>query len=130
MAPLTLRQEKAQKLADELGRCRGCWVVTPLPLDNDTRGLRVQILDSERDSVVEELCGSGRLPNLVSPFPRFTSAGLVPASMFEIEISKERQPVPDSPKIESGMVELAERQAKTRAAAELKAFRKAVGITK
>jgi hypothetical protein len=97
---LTERQKKADLLARELRQCKGCWVVSALPLDSNTRGIRVQILDSERDSVVKDLCEGGWIPNMVSPFPRFTGTGLVAAHMFEITIPQERQPVPqDCPKV-------------------------------
>jgi hypothetical protein len=100
MALLNERRKKADLLARELQQCKGCWVVSPLPLDDNTRALRFQLLDENRDEVISELCASGWIPNMVSPFPRFTGTGLVAAHMFEVEIPKERQPVPqDSPKM-------------------------------
>jgi hypothetical protein len=122
MAVLTKRQEKADLLARELAQCRGTWVTSPLPLADDVRALRFQVLDSERDSVVEELCAGGWIPSLVSVFPRFTSAGLIPASMYEVEIPKERPPVVDDrPKVS---VEPAKRE---KTPAEVQAVRKYLG---
>jgi hypothetical protein len=130
MAPLTERQKKAQWLAAELGRCAGTWVITPLPLDESARALRFQLLDSERDAVISELCEAGWIPSMVQGHPRFTPSGLIPASLYEVVIEKDRTPIVDTPKIEAGMVELAERQARAKAAAEVKAFRKAIGFDK
>jgi hypothetical protein len=100
MAVLTERQTKAAQLAAELGRCRGTWVVSPLPLNDDSRALRFQVLDSERDSVVTELCAAGWIPSFVQAHPRFAPSGLIPASLFEVIIDKDRYPVPpDTPKV-------------------------------
>jgi hypothetical protein len=105
---MNARQKKAEDLARELGKMPGCWVVSPLPLDDDARGLRVQILDSERDKVITTLCEWKWLPAMVQNHPRFCPDGLKAASLFEVEIPKERQSVlPDSPKV-SG--ELARRE--------------------
>jgi hypothetical protein len=128
MAILSERQKKAHVLARELARCPGCWVITPLPLDPDARGLRVQILDTERDNVISELCEGGWIPNLVSAFPRFTSKGLVAASMYEVLIERERQPVPEGPKVSSEVAEQANREEKKKMAQEIAAFRKSAGL--
>jgi hypothetical protein len=131
VAVLNERQKKAQRLADELGRCNGCWVTTPMPLDDSTRALRFQTLDSERESVISELCEAGWIPNLVSAFPRFTSAGLVAASMYEVNIPKERPSiVDDRPKMPSDIAALAEREEKKKAAEFISAFRKSAGLDK
>jgi hypothetical protein len=64
-------------------------------LADDEKSLRFQVLDANHDEVISELCSCGWLPNRVSPMPRFTSTGLVPANMFEIEIRAERQRIVD-----------------------------------
>jgi hypothetical protein len=129
MAPLTERQKKAQRLAAELGRCPGCWAVSPMPLADDARGVRFQLLDANRDEVISELCGAGWVPNLVSAFPRFTSAGLVPASMYEVDIPQERHPIVDNlPKVSTEMAEAARREEKRKAAEYISAFRKSAGL--
>jgi hypothetical protein len=131
MAVLTERQKKAQRLADELGRCPGCWVTSPMPLDDGARGLRVQVLNETRDDVISELCQSGWLPILAGDFPRFTSKGLVAASLFEIPIERERPSVPaEGPKMPGEAAALAERQAKKAMAAEIAQFRKSAGLDK
>jgi hypothetical protein len=129
MAVLSERQKKAELLARELAQCSGVWVTSPMPLDDSARALRFQVLDTERDSVVEELCAGGWIPNQVSAFPRFTAGGLVAASMFEIAIEKERQPVPDDgPKMPGEAIDAANREAKKKMDAEIAAFRKSAGL--
>jgi hypothetical protein len=124
MAPLNERQKKAQRLAAELGRCSGTWVITPLPLDDSARALRFQVLESERDAVISELCGANWIPAFVQNHPRFTPGGLKPAYLYEIVIEKERQPVPDSPRV-SG--ELAKRE---KTPAEVQHMRRYLGWSK
>jgi hypothetical protein len=124
------RQKKAQDLARELEQM-GAWVVTPLPLDDDTRGLRVQILDTERDKVITELCAAGWVPAFLQGHPRFTPNGLIPASLFEIVIEKERQLVSDDrPKVSNEIAELAKREEKRKADATIAAFKKHIGWDK
>jgi hypothetical protein len=131
MAVLSERQKKAATLAAELGRCNGCWVVSPLPLSEDARGVRFQLLDKNRDEVITELCASNWIPTLVSPFPRFTGTGLVAAGMYEIVIEKERVPaVTDTPKVEGEMAEAAKREEKRQTAEYIKQFRKSAGMSK
>jgi hypothetical protein len=128
---LSERQKKADRLARELAQCPGCWVVSPMPLADDVRALRFQLLDKNRDEVISELCQSGWIPNLVSAFPRFTGSGLVAASMFEVDIPKERPPiVADNPKIETEMAEAARHKEKAEAARYIAAFRKSAGLDK
>jgi hypothetical protein len=88
------RQEKAQDLARELGRM-GAFVVNAMPLDPDAKGLRVQILDADRDRIVTALCEWGWLPAMLQAHPRFAPGGLLPASLYEIPIPKERPPIVD-----------------------------------
>jgi hypothetical protein len=84
-----------------LERLGGCWVVSPMPLDPDAKGLRVQILDVDCDRIVTAICAAGWIPARLQSHPRFvTGGGLVPASLYEIDIPRERQPVVDSgPKV-------------------------------
>jgi hypothetical protein len=121
------RQEKAEELARWLGQMSGVWTISPMPLDGDTRTLRFQVLDFERDSVVTELCAGGWIPSLVQGHPRFTPNGLMPASLFEVEIPKERPPVVDDrPKIPSEIAELAKREERMKAKEFIAAFRKTI----
>jgi hypothetical protein len=123
------RQQKAQDLVDWLGQMSGVWVTSPMPLNDDTRALRFQVLDSERDSVVTELCAGGWIPSLVQGHPRFTPAGLVAASLYEVVIEKERQSVPDDrPKIPSEITEQAQREERKNMEKTIAEFRKAAGL--
>lgn len=128
--PLSDRQQKAQDLAREMGKMPGVAVVNPMPLDDSARGLRVQILDTARDQVIETLCGWGWLPTFLQSHPRFCPGGLKAASLYEIVIERERAAVPDRPKIPREVTELAEREAKTRANAEIEGYKKYFGWTK
>ena len=86
--------------------------------------------DPHREQFFEvPLCKCGWIPNWVSAFPRFTAGGLVAASMFEIAIEKERQPVPDDgPKMPGEAIDAANREAKKKMDAEIAAFRKSAGL--
>jgi hypothetical protein len=124
MAVLNKRQERAALLSRELERMDGVWAISPLPLDDGARGLRFQVLESERDNVVRELCQASWIPTFVQNHPRFTPGGLKPAYLYEIVIEKERQPVPDSPRV-SG--ELAKRE---KTPAEVQHMRRYLGWSK
>jgi hypothetical protein len=128
--PLTERQDKAKHLADELEKLGGCWVITPLPLDPDTKGLRVQILSTDRDRVITALCEARWNPIYLQQNPRFTTnGGLVPGFLYEVEIPKERQPiVDDTPKIPSDAAELAKREEEKKTRAFIASFRKSAGL--
>jgi hypothetical protein len=129
MAPLNKRQEIAEVLARELAQCRGTWLVTPLPLNDDARGLRFQVLESERDSVIKELCEANWDPNLIQAHPRFTPAGLLPAYLFEIVIEKDRTPIVDNlPKVSTEIADAVRREEKRKAAEYIEAFRKSAGL--
>ena len=92
MAELTERQLRAQALCRELLRL-GAHVVSPLPLDPD-KHLRFQVLDVDRAGVLEQLGKWGwKLPALVSSGPRFCPDGVKQASLYELHIEPERQPV-------------------------------------
>jgi hypothetical protein len=121
------RQQKARDLAREL-ELMGAWCLTPLPLSDDAKGLRVQILDTERDKVITELCAAGWLPTFLQGHPRFTPGGLIPASLFEIAIERERQLVSDDrPKVPNDIAEFAKREEKRKTDATIAAFKKHIG---
>jgi hypothetical protein len=99
MASLSKRQETAQDLCLELHKLGGV-VINSMPLDPDAKGLRVQILDTDRDKVITALCEKGWLPSLLQSHPRFTPNGLLPASLYQVDIPRERTTVPDDrPKV-------------------------------
>jgi hypothetical protein len=127
---LTERQQKAQDLARDLEQM-GAWCLTPLPLDPDAKGLRVQILDADRDRVVTAICEAHYIPSKMQAHPRFTTSGLIPASLFEIAIEKERPSiVDDRPKVSSDIAEAAKREERQQAAKFISAFRKSAGLDK
>ena|SRR5262245_892783 len=94
MALLNERQEKAAALARELGKMDGTWVVSPLPLD-DTRKLRLQISDIERNRVLQVIRDWGWDPVFVSVLPRICTTGLIGACVYEIDLPRARQDVVD-----------------------------------
>jgi hypothetical protein len=100
--PLTERQRKAALLTSELTRLPGVWVISPSPLNEDARGLRVQILNKYCHETIETLREANWVPSLIGSYPRIaaSASGLEPANLYEIAIEKERQPVVDNiPKV-------------------------------
>src|SRR5262245_42174677 len=94
MAVLNERQHIARNLANELGKMEGVWVTSPLPLDDNAR-LRFQLLDMERNHVIQTLKDWGWNPVCLSVLPRVHSTGLIAACLYEIDLPRERQPVLD-----------------------------------
>jgi hypothetical protein len=93
MALLTERQQKAAALARELGKLDGVWITNPMPLDEEAKGLRVQILDSERQKSLTLLEDWGWTPTWLNNLPRVCPDGMKLAGVYEIDIPRERQPV-------------------------------------
>src|SRR5262245_36382574 len=91
---LSERQQLARNLANELGKMDGVWVTSPLPLDDNAK-LRLQILDSERNHVVQAAKDWGWNPVCISVLPRVHSTGLIAACLYEIDLPRERQPIHD-----------------------------------
>src|SRR5262245_36197243 len=87
MALLNKRQETAEALA----RC--AWCVSPMPLHDDSR-LRFQVLDKDRDAVLEKLSSRDWSTAFVGTHPRIDSGGCKLASVYEIDLPRERMPVP------------------------------------
>jgi hypothetical protein len=92
---LSPRQQRADFLARTI-QGFGAWVVSPLPLD-DAASLRYQVLDGDADRLVEIICGLGMgfMPARLQVHYRVTSSGLKPATLFEVNIPRERQQIPD-----------------------------------
>ena len=93
MAELTPRQQKAAALTREISRLGG-FVINPLPLRDDERELRVQILDKDKH-VVQEIESWGWRLTFGYPLPRMSHASFVPASVYRLEIPMERIAVVD-----------------------------------
>ena len=90
---LSERQLTAQSLASEINSL-GAWCVSPMPLDDNAR-LRFQVLDSDRDKVLEKLSSWNWSPILVSTLPRVCNNGWHLASVYEIDLPRARQFVYD-----------------------------------
>jgi hypothetical protein len=90
---LSERQKTAESLAREINRM-GAWVINPMPLDANAK-LRFQVLDDNREKVLEKLAGWDWSPSLCGTFPRICLDGMKPANVYEIDLPPERQPVAD-----------------------------------
>src|SRR5262249_5849279 len=91
---LSNRQQLARNLATEIGKFDGAWVTSPLPLDDNAK-LRFQLLDMERNHVLQTLKDWGWNPVCLSVLPRIHSTGLIAACLYEIDLPRERQPIHD-----------------------------------
>jgi len=123
MAPLSERQLQAQAIAGELAKL-GAWCISPLPLD-DSQPLRWQVLDSDRDAVLEKVGSWGWSAVMRGSIPRFCPSGPLQSSVYEIDLPKPRQVVVDTRIVPRGEVVEQERR---KSAAELKAMRKHLGL--
>ena len=119
MAPLTDRQRMAQALAREIN-AMGAWVVSPLPLDDKAK-LRFQVMDTDRDWLIEKLSSWGWSPWPVSALPRITPRGMQAATLYEINLPADTPAVVDDRMIRG---ELAERK---NTSAEVEAVRRYLG---
>ena len=72
----------------------GAWVTSPLPLDSQSR-LRFQVLDGDRNRVLQQLRDWNWEPAFVSILPRVTFNGMAAASVYEVNLPAERIPVFD-----------------------------------
>jgi hypothetical protein len=85
-------------LARELAKFDGVWVISPMPL-NDNNQLRIQILEAscDKNRVFQAVADWGfGTPVFVSMTPRVIGSGMAMASIYEIQIEKERQPIADN----------------------------------
>jgi hypothetical protein len=105
MAPLNERQKKAAAVAQEITRLGG-HVVSPMPLRDDDKELRIQILDKDKH-IVQAIQDWGWTPTYGGPLPRVTFTGFEPATIYKIEIPIERR-LPAVPERHSG--ELADKK--------------------
>src|SRR5262245_2521565 len=117
---LTERQKTAQAIAAELHKL-GAWVVSPMPLA-DNQALRWQVLDSDREAILEKVSSWGWSAALKCCVPRFTARGPLPSSVYENDLPRPRQPVVDTRTIRG---EVAEHK---KSAEELEAMRKHLGL--
>jgi hypothetical protein len=94
MATLSKSQQTARRLADELSKMDGAWVESPMPLDDHAK-LRFQILDSERNRILQTLRDWGWEPAFVGIKPRVHFSGFIGACLWEIDLPRKRQPIVD-----------------------------------
>ena len=87
--------------------------------------LKFQVRDVDRDEVIAKLRSWDWNPTPAGALPRITIHGLEQASLFQIDIEPERQPIIDDRRTIHG--ELASRE---KTSVELEALRKYLGITK
>jgi hypothetical protein len=115
---LNERQQKAQALSHEMAKMHGVWITSPLPLD-DSAKLRFQLLDTERDRVLELLRSWEWQPAFCGLLPRVTFTGMQGACVYEIDFPRET-PVPDDRTIQVGLTD--------REKAEVAGMRKYLGF--
>src|SRR5262245_62849434 len=102
---LTERQKTAQAIAAELHKL-GASVISPLPLA-DNQALRWQVLDADREAILEKVSSWGWSAALKNTLPRFTARGPGPSSVYENDWPRGRQAVVDTRTIQG---EIAERK--------------------
>jgi len=95
--------------------------MSPMPLDESKR-LRFQVLDGDKNRVLQQLRDWGWEPVFVSVLPRVTFAGMAAASLYEIDLPRERAPVPDDRTIHGEIVK------KEKPSAEMEGFKKYLGL--
>jgi hypothetical protein len=115
---LSERQRTASAIAAKLRRFEPTvWVLSPLPLA-DGANLRIQIKTEDREAALAKLGSWGFAIRPAGEVPRVTFTGMEPASIYEIKIPRERQPVVDDRAIRHDEI----------VSAEVKAFRKLHGL--
>jgi hypothetical protein len=120
---MTPRQLQSAALAHHIQNLGG-WVTSVMPLAADAN-LRFQILDKDRTAILEKLASWDWSPVLVSAFPRVCPDGMRSASLYEIDLPRERQAIPQDTRVYG---EIAERK---KTDAELEGFRRYLdGYTK
>ena len=89
-----------------------------MPLNADIK-LRFQVMDRDREAVLEKVSSWGWSPAWLSSGPRFCLDGTTPtASVYEIDLPPDRPAVVDDRSVKGEM-----------ASGELKAFRKLHGLS-
>src|SRR5262245_3532957 len=89
MALLSARQQNAEALTAELHKL-GAFVVSPMPLRDNAR-LRFQMLDKDRDAILQKLSSWNWHAIYCNNLPRVGPAGMIAASTYEIEIPKRQE---------------------------------------
>src|SRR5262245_11372913 len=92
MAPMTEREQTAAALVRSINAMSGAWVVSTPQADK----IRFQVLDGDKNRVLQQLKDWNWEPAFVSILPRVTFNGMAAASVYEIVLPKERQEIPDA----------------------------------
>jgi hypothetical protein len=124
MALLTERQRTADALMRELHRL-GAWVVSPLPLRDDAQ-LTFHVLDTDRSQILQKLSEWGwGTCTLAGSTPRITNRGMEAATVYQLDLPRDRQLVADDRVKAVGVSDDSNRREKT--PAEVEAIRKYLG---
>jgi hypothetical protein len=118
------RQQLAQALTREINGLGCAWVTNAMPLRDDEE-LRVQILDENRSQVLEKLSNWGWSPTPCGNLPRITPEGFHGATLYRLDLPRDRQPIADDRVIPAGIVADEKRREKT--PLEVEAMRKYLG---
>jgi hypothetical protein len=92
-----------------------------LPLDDGKR-LRLQVLERERNHIIQTLRDWGWTPVPCGVLPRIDPMGVIPAAIWEIDLPRQQQPIVDDRTIRG---ELAERE---KTSAEVEGIKKYLGL--
>src|SRR5262245_11238958 len=87
------RQQQAAVIAGELSKM-GAFVLSPLPL-NDVNPLRFQILQTDIERILPIISGWGWNVRPHSSLGRVTPKGLADAMIYELDLPRSQQPMPD-----------------------------------
>jgi hypothetical protein len=118
---LTDRQMLAQALTKEINSLGYAWVCNALPL-KESEELRVQVLDENRQQVVEKVSNWGWALTPIGCLPRITPSGFHGATLYRLDLPQDRPLVAtDNPVMPSELV------SREKSAAEVKAVMKYLG---
>src|SRR5262245_15711318 len=115
MALLTNQQQVATALVQSINAMSGAWVVSTLFHDK----IRFQVLDGDRNRVLQQLKDWNWEPTFVSILPRVTFNGMAAAEVYEIDLPKEQQAIIDDRTIRGEIVDRAKAAAEKAAIAAM-----------
>jgi hypothetical protein len=117
------RQQLAQALTREINGLGCAWVCNAMPLRDDEE-LKLQILDENRSQVLEKLSNWGWSPTPCGNLPRITSKGFCGATLYQLDLPRQRQAIADD-RVKGTVSDEYNRREKT--PAEVEAMRKYLG---
>jgi hypothetical protein len=119
------RQRLAQALTREINGLGCAWVTNAMPLRDDEE-LRLQILDENRSQVLEKLSNWGWAPTPCGNLPRITAKGFCGATLYQLDLPRQRQAIADDRAIPAGIV-ADENNRREKTPLEVEAMRKYLG---